>query len=54
MVDNFSIAISHILLALMLWRLYHSPGLDHDNGTEERGFRKHRSAPIGGEVPPDA
>ena len=47
MVDNLSIAISHILLALMLWRLYHNPTLDHDNGVEKRGFLKYKSKPIG-------
>lgn len=47
MVDNLSIAISHILLALMLWRLYHSATLDHDQGQEKRGFLKYKSKPIG-------
>lgn len=54
MVDNLSIAISHILLALMLWRLYHSATLDHDGGNEKRGFKKHKSAPIGGDSTPNA
>ena len=54
MVDNISIAISHILLALMLWRLYHNPGLDHDEGNEKRGFLKYKSKPIGDGAKPDA
>lgn len=54
MVDNLSIAISHILLALMLWRLYHSATLDHDQGQEKRGFLKYKSKPIGDEDTPGA
>ncbi len=54
MVDNLSIAVSHILLVFMLWRLYHSPNLDHDTGDVKRGFRKYRSDPIGKKSDSDA
>lgn len=55
MVDNLSIAISHVLLALMLWRLYNNPKLDHDVvGQEKRGFRKYRSEPFGQKSDSDA
>lgn len=46
MVDNLSIAICHLLLSLMLWRLYHSPNLDQDSGDVKRGFQKYKSDPI--------
>ena len=54
MVDNFSIAISHILLALMLWRLNHSATLDQDQGSEKRGFLTYKGKLIGDGDKPDA
>jgi hypothetical protein len=30
MVDNFSIALSHALIAIALWRLLHNDALDHE------------------------
>lgn len=48
MVDNFSIAVSHILLALMLWRLYFRADLDTDGeATRTKSFlpgMTHKSA----------
>lgn len=32
MVDNFSIALTHALLAIALWRLLHRDDLDHEVG----------------------
>ena len=30
MVDNFSIALTHALIAIALWRLLHRDDLDHE------------------------
>lgn len=30
MVDNFSIALSHVLMAIALWRLLYRDDLDHE------------------------
>ena len=30
MVDNFSIALTHVLMAIALWRLLHRDDLDHE------------------------
>ncbi len=30
MVDNFSIGLTHVLLAIALWRLLHRDDLDHE------------------------
>lgn len=45
MVDNFSIALSHLLLAIMLWRLFNSPALDNESGEERGGFAMTKSKP---------
>jgi hypothetical protein len=31
MIDNFSILLSHVLLAIALWRLMNRPDLDHED-----------------------
>lgn len=30
MIDNFSIGLSHLLMAIALWRLLHRDDLDHE------------------------
>lgn len=44
MVDNFSIAVSHFLLALMLWKLFNNPALEEDGAVakprSKAGFAK--------------
>lgn len=40
MVDNFSIALSHLLLAVMLWRLFNSPALDDDERANDAASAK--------------
>ncbi|MDZ3830312.1 MAG: hypothetical protein U0S50_00675 [Sphingopyxis sp.] len=30
MVDNFSIALTHVLMAIALWRMLHRDDLDHE------------------------
>jgi hypothetical protein len=31
MVDNFAIAVSHLLVAIAIWRLSRRPDLDHED-----------------------
>ncbi|GAA0486752.1 hypothetical protein GCM10009096_31950 [Parasphingorhabdus litoris] len=47
MIDNFSIALTHGLLLIAVWRLIHRPDLDHEDppepDAEPEGFHARRN-----------
>ncbi|GAB5482785.1 MAG: hypothetical protein Pars92KO_25420 [Parasphingorhabdus sp.] len=47
MIDNFSIALTHGLLLIAVWRLIHRPDLDHEDppepDAEPEGFHAARN-----------
>ncbi|MEP2101280.1 hypothetical protein [Parasphingorhabdus sp.] len=47
MIDNFSIALTHGLLLIAVWRLIHRPDLDHEDppepDAEPEGFQVKRN-----------
>ena len=59
MVDNLSIALTHVLMAIALWRLLHRDDLDHEVSPRQL-WQQRRDAEIAGaemtnrDTPPDA
>ncbi|WP_422062184.1 hypothetical protein [Sphingopyxis sp.] len=43
MVDNFSIALTHVLMAIALWRLLYRDDLDHEVSPRKQ-WQQHRDA----------
>ena len=40
MIDNFSLALTHILLLIVAWRVLQRPDLDEDISAKEQPFGK--------------
>jgi hypothetical protein len=49
MVDNFSIGLTHVLIAIALWRLLHRDDLDHEV-SPRRLWQQRRDAETGAEA----
>jgi hypothetical protein len=49
MVDNFSIGLTHVLIAIALWRLLHRDDLDH-GVSPRRLWQQRRDAETGAEA----
>ncbi|GAA0861470.1 hypothetical protein GCM10009115_04270 [Sphingopyxis soli] len=54
MVDNFSIALTHILLAIALWRLLYRDDLDHEVSPRKLWQQRHDAGISAGDTPRDA
>jgi hypothetical protein len=40
MIDNFSLALTHVLLLVVAWRLLQRPDLDDDDGEAPKASRR--------------
>ena len=54
MIDNFSIALTHVLLAIALWRLLHRDDLDHEVSPRLQWQQRRDADRAAGDVRPDA
>jgi hypothetical protein len=49
MIDNFSIGLTHVLIAIALWRLLHRDDLDHEVSPRKL-WQQRRDAETGAEA----
>ena len=54
MVDNLSIALTHVLIAIALWRLLHRDDLDHELGPRALWQQRRDAEMAGRDTPTDA
>lgn len=54
MVDNFSIALTHVLMAIALWRLLYRDDLDHEVSPRALWLQRRDTDSAGRDTPDDA
>lgn len=54
MVDNLSIALTHVLMAIALWRLLHRDDLDQEVSPRKRWEQRRDADMTGRDTPRDA